>query len=300
LGLADRDAVGKTGQNKGRLGNQFASIDPGKSLNPKSMDRKDLRNDMAGDPANYKNFSIFDQSPFSERMAGVRNLIATRDKNKPSEQDKIFSAYDHAFGADGDNAKLKFGKQINEIKASYNRRLAYIETVFKDRLAVYEWTLPGQPDVNHVENQAFHAQTLDTLDMLEKISSKGVKFQDGGIQLAYPSVPYGKRQEWQVKPDASDPDCLVFSPVKGHPQDAIARLQDFSKNIWGEDWREKFEASGITFRAGSGTADGQLVIRKDQMEAAMQTFSVEAFRAFFENQQPPAAVEPSADMYPLS
>lgn len=299
LGLADRDAVGSKGQNKGRLGNQFASIDPGKSLNPKAMGRKDLRNDMAAEPGIYKNFSIFDQSPFSERMEGVRDLVGTLDNYSASEQHQVFTQYDNAFGSACTNQELRFAKEINAIRDAYRNRLEYIKTVFADRLAVYEWTLPGKPDVNQAENQVFHAQTLDTLDMLEKISTKDVKLQKDSIQLAQPSVPYDKRQAWQVKAHASDPDCLVFSPVKGNPKEAIARLQNFLMKNSGNDWRQQMEESGITFRGDAGRADSQLVIRKDKMEAAKRVFSVEELRKFFAMQQPPSAVEPSASMYPI-
>jgi hypothetical protein len=280
LGLADADAVGSKGQNKGRLGNQFASIDPGKSLNAKAMDKKDLRNDMAVKPGDYKNFSIFDQSPFSERMAGVRDLVKTLDNYPSSAQEKIFTDYDNAFGVACTNKELRFTREINAIREGYRNRLAYIKAVFADRLAVYEWTLPDQPEVNHEANQTFHARTLDSLDMLEKISSKGVKLKDGHIELAQPTVPYGDRQEWQVKPHATDPDSLVFSPVNGHPKAAMTRVKDFMKKVYGDNWREQFKDSGITLGSSSGNAEDQLIIRKDQMQYAADAFSVAALRDY--------------------
>jgi hypothetical protein len=280
LGLADADAVGSKGQNKGRLGNQFASIDPGKSLNAKAMAKKDLRNDMAVKPGDYKNFSIFDQSPFSERMAGVRDLVKTLDNYPSSAQNQIFTDYDNAFGVACTNKEFRFTREINAIREGYRNRLEYIKTVFSERLAVYDWTLSGQPDVDHEANQTFHANTLDSLDMLEKISSKGVKLKDGDVELAQPTVPYGNRQEWQVKPHATDPDCLVFSPVNGHPKAAMTRVKDFMKKVYGDNWREQFKDSGITLGSSSGNAEDQLIIRKDQMQYATDAFSVAALRDY--------------------
>ena len=279
LALADRDAVGSNGQNKGRLGNQFASIDPGKSLNTKAMAKRDLRNDMAVDASVYKNFSIFDQSPFSERMEGVRDLVKTLSDDIESAQTKIFKQYADQFGPSATN-ELNFTQALTAISNGYQARVNYVKDTFTDRLAVYDWKLSAEEALDSEPNKEFHSQTLNTLDMLEKISSKGVTLQSGGIKLEQPSVPYKNRQEWRVTELPGDPSKVVFAPVGGSSRAAMQRLQDFAQTTFREKWKEEMEEKGITVHLGSGSSDNYITVLKVEMKAANETFSVDALREY--------------------
>ena len=79
--LADRDALGSTGGNKGFADNTFIGIDPGHALEEKLLGKTgDVHSDFSFDQPSriekrgYKNLTMFDQQPLSEKMEGVRTI----------------------------------------------------------------------------------------------------------------------------------------------------------------------------------------------------------------------------------
>ena len=95
--MADRDALGSTGGNKGYVGNSFIGIDPGHALEGGLLGRRgDVRSDFSfAQPGlvpslGYKNFSMFDQSTLAEKMEGVR-MIASLARSKADTG--IFDSY---------------------------------------------------------------------------------------------------------------------------------------------------------------------------------------------------------------
>ena len=214
--LGDRDAIGSRGANKGRVGNIFAAIDPGHSLElggQRLMERHDIHSDMSFDQPSriagrcYKNFTIFDQCAFSERMEGVRKLQALAQTN---DDVKVFEDYEAAFRGEDDD-RLDFRAEIKSMKSAYQKRRDYIlQTVFADRLKVYGYDMStlGDNDARETAKK----QVLDILDMLEKISSKH-KWMSDNTELAYPILT-GRRSEWKVTEQGSNIEFSIEKPSR--------------------------------------------------------------------------------------
>ena len=99
--MSDRDALGSTGGNKGRADNRFVGIDPGHALEERLLSRtSDINTDFSfkqpfgPKSLGYKNFSIFDQEPLSEKMEGIRQL---QQLKKSGEDVAVFDDYAKQF-----------------------------------------------------------------------------------------------------------------------------------------------------------------------------------------------------------
>ena len=137
--MADRDALGSTGGNKGYVGNSFIGIDPGHALEGGLLGRRgDVRSDFSfAQPGlvpslGYKNFSMFDQSTLAEKMEGVR-MIASLARSKADTG--IFDSYAREFGSNR-AAEADFARNLNKTKQLYEGRRDDILRIFQERLAV--------------------------------------------------------------------------------------------------------------------------------------------------------------------
>lgn len=269
--MGDVDAVGSRGQNKGRIGDDFVAIDPGHSLSTSSMDKRTIHNDFSmSNSASYKNFSIFDQSPYSDRMRGVQKIQTLRQSD--SEWSRIFAQYKSQFGSDKD-ANSNFQAAIGQWQTSFESRADdIVNNVFKDRLAVYEFDM-GKTD--SVEKDKAHAQVLDMLDTFEKITSKHAWTQrwtdkDGTpcrVDLAVPMVKPKDRQEWQVTEDKQSGE-LVFKAVRPK-KDFFDRWTQFRNSV------DRFPVVSV-----SSPSDSEFVVRiaKKDLESASEVFNLEQLR----------------------
>lgn len=272
--LGDRDAIGSKGGNKGRVGDTFAAIDPGHSLElggQNLMGRKDIHSDMSFDQPSrlasksYKNFSIFDQSPFSERMEGVRQL---REQARNGSDLEVFEDYGATFGKDAPRG-LDFGDQIGAMKKAYIERRDYIlNEVFAERLAVYDYDFSGVGDVG-AQREA-PKQVLDVLDTLEKITSKHT-WRSGDIELAVPIVT--DRTEWNVKESGGSIEFSVDNPSRS----VRSRLEAFIND-------SGIDRSNYTI----DTSGGRLVVRvaKADIGTAFADFSLTNLKAHDEAPKP--------------
>ena len=264
LVLGDRDAIGSSGGNKGRVGNMFAAIDPGHSLElggQRLMEKRDIHSDMSFDQPSilggkcYKNFTIFDQSSFSERMEGVRELQRQMRMNDGNGDDlQVFEAYAKQFSGGGMNYK----EQVAAMRDAYVARRDYIvRDVFAERLGVYEYDMAAVGDP--AAQETAKAQTLDVLDMLEKITSEH-SWMSGDIELAYPTVQ--KRTEWHV---AEAGGSITFS-AQGASKDARQQLADFVR-------RTGIEGDFAITDDGRGNLS--VTVPKTEIGKAYGAFSVE-------------------------
>lgn len=248
--LADVDAVGSKGQNKGTLGKEFFAIDPGHSLDARSMKGEIPRNDFrikSEGHGSYKNFSVFDQSPFSERMRGLKDTLEKVLYAQGEVTGGVFNEYRKQFGGDKKsdlNKELQFAEDINKWRNELEERALRFERAFSDRLAVYKFDMSTIADSvqDPVQRQSLinnaHDNILDTLDALEKITSKhswtqewsdskGAKF---GVDLVNPQVRFVDRQEWRVKEDPNDSGRLIFEMVSPN-REAELRLKAFRNGV---------------------------------------------------------------------
>jgi hypothetical protein len=198
LAMADRDALGSSGGNKGFADNTFIGIDPGHALEENLLGRTgDVHSDFSFDQPSkiekrgYKNFTIFDQQPLSEKMEGVRKMKELRDSGADVA---IFDDYAEKF--DGThNPQLNFADEINGMKAGWVQRRDDILGVFAERLAVddFQFQKGASPD----RQKELANKTLDILDNLEKLTSKTSDLSPKGkVQLERPRVT--ERREWHV------------------------------------------------------------------------------------------------------
>lgn len=269
--MGDVDAVGSRGQNKGRIGKEFVAIDPGHSLSTSSMDKRTIQNDFSmSNAGSYRNFSIFDQSSYSDRMRGVQKIQTLRQSD--SEWGRIFAQYKSQFGADKD-ANSNFQAAIDRWQSSFESRADdIVNNVFKDRLAVYEFDV-GTTDP--VKKDEAHAQVLDMLDTFEKITSKHTWTQrwtdkDGTpcrVDLAFPMVKPKDRQEWRVTEDKQSGE-LVFQAIRPK-KDFFDRWTQFRNSV------DKFPVVSV-----SSPSNSEFIVRiaKKDLASAAEVFNLQQLR----------------------
>lgn len=227
--LADRDALGSKGANKGYANNQFFAIDPGHALNHKLLKKRDdVHSDLSFDPASriksmdYKNFSIFDQCTFAEKMEGVRDIQKMKETGADTQ---IFDQYIHDY-SDPKSDALNFKENLIKTKEMYLGRRDNILDIFASRLAVDHYSFGADIDNDPERKRDYRDQTLNLLDGLEKLTSQTVgtaNGEDDGIALAMPKVK--ARSAWDVKEDKKN---IIFTmETKGEAGDAKAeRIAD--------------------------------------------------------------------------
>jgi hypothetical protein len=284
--LGDVDAVGSKGQNKGTVGKQFFAIDPGHSLDADSMlgeiPESDFRIKSEGH-GTYKNFSVFDQSPFSERMRGLKDTL---ERTKSAEVNELFEAYRSQFGDEAAADELRFEDDIKGWKQLLDQRVQRFDEKFADRLAVLrdfdmEAVCSGAPgEDRNLKIETARDQVLDSLDTLEKISSRHAWTQEWEVnerghkqpyrlKLAYPEVKVRDRQAWTVTQGAGrDSDKLVFSMV-GTSAAACQQFESFwnpiDKDAQLQQWQVSRQGDRLT-----------VTVPKADIEKFSQVFSMDA------------------------
>lgn len=232
--LADRDALGSNGGNKGYVDNQFFAIDPGHALEEKLLSKRgDVKSDLSFDPASaikrndYKNFSIFDQSTFAQKMEGVRKLQQLQGRDSA-----LFDEYAKQYGPENGSEALDFRDQLLATQAQYIGRRNDILQTFSSRLAVDNYEFGAQVDNDPALKRNYRDQTLNLLDGLEKLTSATVGRADGkkdGVRLNIPQVRKpADRKAWDVRQNG---DNIVFS-FHGKPAEArkmLETLRDFCR-----------------------------------------------------------------------
>ena len=284
--LGDVDAVGSKGQNKGTVGKQFFAIDPGHSLDDASMlgeiPESDFRIKSEGH-GTYKNFSVFDQSPFSERMRGLKDTL---DRAGSPEVVALFGAYRGQFGDEAPADELRFQDDIDRWKQLLDQRVQRFEEKFADRLAVLrdfnlEAVCSGAPgEDRNLKIETARDQVLDSLDTLEKISSRHAWTQEWEVsehghkqpyrlKLAYPEVKARDRKAWTVTEGSGpDSDKLVFS-LSGASAAACQRFERFwnpiPKDAPLQQWQVSRQGDRLT-----------VTVPKADIERFTQVFSLDA------------------------
>ena len=193
--MADRDAIGSRGDNKGRMGDTFAAIDPGHSLEG-FMSFKNVHSDFSFDqPAmknmRFKNFSMFDDCSFSEKMQGIRQILDMRESGADL---KVFDSYGSWLIEQIQTCALpeeaaefkKLAADVEKMRSAFIARRDYIlNDVFGERIPF----LNAEPPI------------LDSLDALEKLTSETrMTSANGEVVLRHPQIS-GQRQEWHIAAD---------------------------------------------------------------------------------------------------
>lgn len=200
--LADRDAVGSHGQNKGIVNGQFFAIDPGHSLegNGAALEIHDdfsFKDTQGGVfEKRFLNFSVFDDSNRSEKLKG---MVAIRDAFVRGDFDNIFNEYEARFPADDPHADQALGSAIRsrlgEMRAEFNGQYDRMMGVFGGQLAVYDHFLALTPG-----DDATACGVIDAVENLERLTSPTVATsKHGEVQLRHLEVTPETRVPWKVR-----------------------------------------------------------------------------------------------------
>lgn len=200
--LADRDAVGSHGQNKGIVNGQFFAIDPGHSLegNGAALEIHDdfsFKDTQGGVfEKRFLNFSVFDDSNRSEKLKG---MVAIRDAFVHGDFDNIFNEYEARFPADDPHADQALSQaiqtRIQEMRAEFNGQYDRMMGVFGGQLAVYDHFLALTPG-----DDATACRVIDAVENLERLTSPTVSMsKHGEVQLRHLEVTPETRVPWKVR-----------------------------------------------------------------------------------------------------
>ena len=209
--LADRDAVGSHGQNKGIVNGHFFAIDPGHSLegNGAALEIHDdfsFKDTQGGVfEKRFLNFSVFDDSNRSEKLKG---MVAIRDAFVRGDFDNIFNEYEARFPADegGDPALgSAIRSRLGEMRAEFNEQYDRMMGVFGGQLAVYDHFLALTPG-----DDATACGVIDAVENLERLTSPTVATsKHGEVQLRHLEVTPETRVPWKVR--VADGGAAVFA-----------------------------------------------------------------------------------------
>ena len=170
---ADRDGIGKRGQNKGFVGGKFFAIDPGHSLEGNGKYLK-ISDDLSfqdtygkSTKPRFNNFSVFDDDTFFSKMEGVVNL---RQRAEAGEFKKVFDDYRAAFNpdekgiSDAEKAlRTKIIADIDKKETEFNESLKKILDVSSNNLNLYDDLAEDGP--------AIQQGAIETVANLEKLTS---------------------------------------------------------------------------------------------------------------------------------
>lgn len=200
--LADRDAVGSHGQNKGIVNGHFFAIDPGHSLegNGAALEIHDdfsFKDTQGGVfEKRFLNFSVFDDSNRSEKLKG---MVAIRDAFVRGDFDNIFNEYEARFPADDPHADQALSQAIQtrlgEMRAEFNGQYDRMMGVFGGQLDVYDHFVALTPG-----DDATACRVIDAVENLERLTSPTVATSKyGEVQLRHLEVTPETRVPWKVR-----------------------------------------------------------------------------------------------------
>ncbi|MCC8189452.1 MAG: hypothetical protein LIP77_02280, partial [Planctomycetes bacterium] len=191
--LGDRDAIGSHGQNKGFVGNTFAAIDPGHSLEGRKITVHDDFSFETNSTYTFHNFTFFDDAPLSEKMAGWDRIVQAR-----AELSALFDNYEEQFH----DCDLDFRADIGRMRREVETRFAAMYEVLEPRRALYRLNEPAGRG----------PRLLDALDCVEKLTSDTAPTSPNGrVRLQYPRTKRRVPWDMTVRPDGS----LALHPRDG-------------------------------------------------------------------------------------
>jgi hypothetical protein len=227
---ADRDGVGKRGQNKGFIDGRFFAIDPGHSLegNGKYLDISDdfSFRDTFGKSSKprFNNFSVFDDDT---RFAKLSGLIELRNVAKSGAFEKLFADYKAAFDPNEagispaeKTLRTKICAEIDEKKAEFDQQLARLMKVFDPQLRLHDDLAARGPAV-----QEKAVNTISHLEMLTSTTTWTSKH--GEVALKHLEVKPETRVPWRAEVVGND---IVYHCSKPLDGSTVSMLQGLAAN----------------------------------------------------------------------
>ena len=201
LVTADRDGVGKRGQNKGFIGGKFFAIDPGHSLEGNGKYLK-VSSDLSfkdtygkSSKPRFNNFSVFDDDTFFSKLEGVLNM---RELFKSGAFKKVFDEYREAFNPNADGIseaekalRQKIVADISKKEAEFNESMKKILDVSVNNLDLYD-DLSDKPE-------SLRQAAVETVSNLEKLTSPTTWVsKKGKVALQHLEVIPETRVPWKA------------------------------------------------------------------------------------------------------
>ena len=259
---ADRDGVGKRGQNKGFINGKFFAIDPGHSLegNGKYLDISDdfSFKDTFGKSSKprFNNFSVFDDDT---RFAKLQGMLELRAIAKSGAFEKLFNDYLAAFSPKAGNLepdevalREKITAEINEKKAEFDQQLARLTKIFGMQLELCDRLAADGP--------AMQEGAVNTLSHLEMLSSPTTWVsKKGKVALKHLEVKPETRIPWRAGVDG---DNIVYHCDKPLPPSARKLIETLAANSGAT---LETDAAGVT----------RLTVSKAAAERVFAAFSEE-------------------------
>ena len=230
LVTADRDGIGKRGQNKGFVGGQFFAIDPGHSLEGNGKYLK-VSDDLSfkdtfghSTKPRFNNFSVFDDDTFFSKLSGVASL---RDLAKAGAFKKVFDEYRAAFDpnekdiSDAEKAlRTKIAGDIDKKEAEFNESLKKVLDASVNHLDLYD-DLDDQPP-------AVRQGAVETVANLEKLTSPTTWVsKNGKVALTHLEVVPETRTPWRA---ALTGDKILYRTDKPISSATSQLLTSIAKN----------------------------------------------------------------------
>ena len=257
---ADRDGVGKRGQNKGFIGGKFFAIDPGHSLegNGKYLDIRDdfSFKDTFGRSAKprFNNFSVFDDDT---RFAKLSGLLELRETARSGAFDKLFTDYKNAFdpnepGIPKAEQKLRtrICAEIDEKKAEFDQQLSRLLKIFDPQLKLHDALAACGPAV-----QEGAINTISHLEMLTSPTTWVSKH--GEVALEHLEVRPETRIPWRAEVVGND---IVYHCDKPLDGSTVSLLQGLAAN------------AGVRYEYDNW-GNSRLVVPQDAAEKFFAVFS---------------------------
>lgn len=264
--LADRDAVGSHGQNKGIVNGHFFAIDPGHSLegNGAALEIHDdfsFKDTQGGVfEKRFLNFSVFDDSNRSEKLKG---MVAIRDAFVHGDFDNIFNAYALRFPGDDPHADQALSQaiqtRIREMRAEFNGQYDRMMGVFGEQIDVYDHFVALTPG-----DDATACRVIDAVENLERLTSPTVATsKHGEVQLRHLEVTPETRVPWKVR---VAPDGAVVYSCDRLPEGRKPLLENM------------LQLAGVTGVAADAGGAFTFTVPQANLPAFLGAFTEEAVR----------------------
>ena len=249
---ADRDGVGKRGQNKGFINGKFFAIDPGHSLegNGKYLDIADdfSFKDTYGSSSKprFNNFSVFDDDT---RFAKLSGLLELREMAKSGVFEKLFDDYLAAFnpnekgiGPAEKALREKITAEIKEKKAEFDQQLGRLLKIGDVQLRLFD-------DLAE-RGHAVQEKAINTISHLEMLTSPTTWVsKKGQVALTHLEVRPETRIPWRAEAVGNDIIYHCDKPLDGSTVKLLANLAQnagvrYEYDNWGRQLPARRSAGG--------------------------------------------------------
>jgi hypothetical protein len=242
--FGDRDGVGSHAQNKGCIGNQFFAIDPGHSLEGKKLTFSTDFSFTAN--SDFKNYSIFDDTPRAEKFRGVleirKNLVKSLVPNVVlrTHVSRNFEQYREVARKQDKDTCTEMLRRIDEMEREFTNRIKDICDTFQSQLALYDALAGDGTDPERVRDAEAAIEAEATLEKLASPST--CKSRNGQVQLRHMEVAPKDRKPATIQ---RNPDGGYTISLRNVKQAESQKFVNNLTHILAEDFKHALLASQI-------------------------------------------------------